>query len=247
MKNKILQKELKIILGDRFVTSKSIRMNYSHGEDVFDPVLSQAVVFPDTNEELSKIVKICNKYKLPIVPFGTGTSLEGHVLGNKDGITVSLEKMNKILSIHAEDFDCRVQAYVTRKQLNEELKNIGLFFPIDPGADASIGGMASTSASGTMAVRYGTMRTSISGLTVILANGEIIKTGTRTKKTSAGYNLTNLFIGAEGTLGIITEIQLRVSPIPENIMSAVCHFPNLESASFSITRNYSIWNTCCKN
>ena len=230
MKNNILQKELTTILGDRISTAESTRLNYSHGEDVFDPVLSQSVVFPNTNEEISKILKLCNKFKTPVIPFGTGTSLEGHVLGNEDGITMSLENMNKILSINAEDFDCRVQAYVTRKQLNEELKVKGLFFPIDPGADASLGGMAATSASGTMAVRYGTMRTVISGLTVVLASGEIIKTGTRTKKTSAGYNLTNLFIGSEGTLGIITEIHLRLTPIPESIMSAVCHFPDVESA-----------------
>ena len=230
MKNNLLQKKLTSILGDRFSTSEATRLNYSHGEDVYDPVLSQAVVFPNTNEEVSKIVKLCNQYKVPIVPFGTGTSLEGHVLGNKNGITVSLENMNKVLNINAEDFDCRVEACVTRKQLNEYLKEKGLFFPIDPGADASLGGMTSTSASGTMAVRYGTMRTSVSGLTVILANGDIIKTGTRAKKTSAGYNLTNLFVGSEGTLGIITEIQLRLAPIPESIMSAVCHFPNLESA-----------------
>jgi D-lactate dehydrogenase (cytochrome) len=196
MKNNILQKELTTILGDRISTAESTRLNYSHGEDVFDPVLSQSVVFPNNNEEISKILKLCNKFKTPVIPFGTGTSLEGHVLGNEDGITMSLENMNKILSINAEDFDCRVQAYVTRKQLNEELKVQGLFFPIDPGADASIGGMAATSASGTMAVRYGTMRTVISGLTVVLASGKIIKTGTRTKKTSAGYNLTNLFIGS---------------------------------------------------
>ena len=233
MKNNILQKELTIILGDRISTAESTRLNYSHGEDVFDPVLSQSVVFPNTNKEISKILKLCNKFKTPVIPFGTGTSLEGHVLGNADGITMSLENMNKILSINAEDFDCRVQAYVTRKQLNEELKVQGLFFPIDPGADASLGGMAATSASGTMAVRYGTMRTVISGLTVILANGEIIKTGTRTKKTSAGYNLTNLFIGSEGTLGIITEIHLRLTPIPDSIMSAVCHFPDVESAVIS--------------
>ena len=138
--------------------------------------------------------------------------------------------MNKVLSINEEDFDCRVQAYVTRKQLNEELKSKGVFFPIDPGADASLGGMTATSASGTMAVRYGTMRTVVSGLTIILANGDIIKTGTRSKKTAAGYNLTNLFIGSEGTLGIITEVQLRLSPIPESIMSAVCYFPDLDSA-----------------
>ena len=230
MKNKILQKELTTILGDRISTAESTRLNYSHGEDVFDPVLSQSVVFPNTNEEISKILKLCNKFKTPVIPFGTGTSLEGHVLGNEDGVTMSLENMNKILSINAEDFDCRVQAYVTRKQLNEELKVKGLFFPIDPGADASLGGMAATSASGTMAVRYGTMRTVISGLTVVLASGEIIKTGTRTKKTSAGYNLTNLFIGSEGTLGIITEIHLRLTPIPDSIMSAVCHFPDIESA-----------------
>ena len=233
MKNDLLQKKLITILGDRFSSSESTRLNYSHGEDVFDPVLSQAVVFPNSNEEISQIVKLCNQHKVPIVPFGTGTSLEGHVVGNEDGITLSLENMNKVLEINTEDFDCRVQAYVTRKQLNEELKDKGLFFPIDPGADASLGGMAATSASGTMAVRYGTMRTVITGLTVVLASGEIIKTGTRTKKTSAGYNLTNLFIGSEGTLGIITEIHLRLSPIPESIMSAVCHFPDIESAVLS--------------
>jgi len=230
MKNTILQKKLVSILGDRFITNESTRLNYSRGEDIFDPILSQAVIFPNTNEELSKILKLCDQHKVPIIPFGTGTSLEGHVLGNENGITVSLENMNKILEINSEDFDCRVQAYVTRKQLNEELKNKGLFFPIDPGANASLGGMAATSASGTMAVRYGTMRTVVTGLTVIMPNGNIIKTGTRTKKSSAGYNLTNLFIGSEGTLGIITEVHLRLTPIPENIMSAVCHFPNLESA-----------------
>ncbi len=230
MKNSILQKELTSILGNRLTTSESIRKNYSRGEDVFDPVLSQAVVFPNDNEEISNIVKLCNKHKVPIVTFGTGTSLEGNALGNNEGITLSLENFNKILRINEEDFDCRVQAYVTRKQLDQELKDKGLFFPIDPGADASIGGMASTSASGTMAVRYGTMKTVVLGLTLVLPNGEVIKTGTRTKKTSAGYNLTNLFIGSEGTLGIITEVHLRLFPIPDNIRSAVCHFPDLESA-----------------
>ena len=165
-----------------------------------------------------------------MVPFGTGTSLEGNVVGNEKGITISLEKMNKILSVNAEDFDCRVQACVTKEQLNEYLREDGVFFPIDPGANAAIGGMASTSASGTMAVKYGTMKTVITGLTVVLPNGDIINTGGRTKKTSAGYNLTNLFIGSEGTLGVITEVQLRLSPIPESIMSAVCHFPTLEKA-----------------
>ena len=222
--------QLKKIFNGRFSTSESTRANYARGEDTYDPVLSQAVVFPETNEEVSQILKICNENKIPVVPFGTGTSLEGNAVGNSNGITISLEKMNKILSVNAEDFDCRVQANVTRKQLNEHLREDGVFFPIDPGADAALGGMASTSASGTMAVKYGTMRTVISGLTVVLPNGEIIKTGSRTKKTSAGYNLTNLFIGSEGTLGIITEVQVRLSPIPESIMSAVCYFPDLDSA-----------------
>ncbi len=151
-------------------------------------------------------------------------------MGNENGITISLEKMNKVLSVNPSDFDCRVQANVTRKQLNEHLREDGVFFPIDPGADAALGGMAATSASGTMAVKYGTMRTIVTGLTVVLPNGDIIKTGTRSKKSSAGYNLTNLFIGSEGTLGIITEVHLRLSPIPESMMSAVCYFPNLDSA-----------------
>ena len=228
--NEQVQDELKKVFNERFSTSKSTRTNYARGEDTYDPVLSKAVVFPETNEEVSMVLKLCNEHKIPVVPFGTGTSLEGNVLGNENGITISLEKMNKILSVNAGDFDCRVQANVTRKQLNEYLREDGVFFPIDPGADAALGGMASTSASGTMAVKYGTMRTVISGLTVVLANGDIIKTGSRTKKTSAGYNLTNLFIGSEGTLGIITEVQLRLSPIPESIMSAVCQFPDLESA-----------------
>ena len=228
--NETVQTELKKIFDGRFSTSESTRSNYARGEDTYDPVLSKAVVFPETNEEVSQLLKLCNEHKIPVVPFGTGTSLEGHVVGNQNGITISLEKMNKVLSVNAEDFDCRVQANVTRKQLNEYLREDGVFFPIDPGADAALGGMAATSASGTMAVKYGTMRTVISGLTVVLPNGDIIKTGARTKKTSAGYNLTNLFIGSEGTLGIITEVQLRLSPIPESIMSAVCYFPDLDSA-----------------
>ncbi len=228
--NDLVQSELKKIFDVRFSTSVSTRTNYARGEDTYDPVLSKAVVFPETNEEVSKVLSLCNKHKVPVVPFGTGTSLEGNVVGNEKGITISLEKMNKILSVNAEDFDCRVQACVTKEQLNEYLREDGVFFPIDPGANAAIGGMASTSASGTMAVKYGTMKTVITGLTVVLPNGDIIKTGSRTKKTSAGYNLTNLFIGSEGTLGIITEIQLRLSPIPESIMSAVCHFPSLEKA-----------------
>jgi len=228
--NEQVHAELKKIFNGRFSTSISTRTNYARGEDTYDPILSKAVIFPETNEEVSRILSICNKNKIPVVPFGTGTSLEGNVVGNEKGITISLEKMNKILSVNAEDFDCRVQACVTKEQLNEYLREDGVFFPIDPGANAAIGGMASTSASGTMAVKYGTMKTVITGLTVVLPNGDIINTGGRTKKTSAGYNLTNLFIGSEGTLGIITEVQLRLSPIPESIMSAVCHFPTLEKA-----------------
>ena len=228
--NEQIQAEFKKIFNGRFTTSESTRANYARGEDTYDPVLSEAVVFPETNEEVSKILKICNENKIPVVPFGTGTSLEGNVVGNEKGITICLEKMNKILSVNVEDFDCRVQACVTKEQLNDYLREDGVFFPIDPGANAAIGGMASTSASGTMAVKYGTMKTVISGLTVVLPNGDIINTGSRTKKTSAGYNLTNLFIGSEGTLGIITEVQLRLSPIPESIMAAVCHFPTLENA-----------------
>ena len=228
--NSTIETELKAIFGDRYSTSPSTRSNYSRGEDTYDPVLSKAVIFPESNEEISTILKLCNEKNIPVVPFGTGTSLEGNVVGNADGITISLEKMNKILSVNVEDFDCRVQANVTREQLNEHLREDGVFFPIDPGANAAIGGMAATSASGTMAVKYGTMKSVITGLTVVMANGDIINTGSKTKKTSAGYNLTNLFIGSEGTLGIITEIQLRLSPIPESIMSAVCHFPSLEDA-----------------
>jgi D-lactate dehydrogenase (cytochrome) len=228
--NELIQAEIKKIFNGRFSTSVSTRANYARGEDTYDPVLSQGVVFPETNEEVSKILKLCNENKIPVVPFGTGTSLEGNVVGNEKGITICLEKMNNILSVNIEDFDCRVQACVTREQLNDYLREDGVFFPIDPGANAALGGMAATSASGTMAVKYGTMKTVISGLTVVLPNGDIINTGSRTKKTSAGYNLTNLFIGSEGTLGIITEVQLRLSPVPESIMAAVCHFPSLENA-----------------
>ncbi len=228
--DRVLFDDLKDILGERISFSESVRNNYAKGEDAYDPILPKAVLFPNDNDELSKILKICNKLKLPVTAYGTGTSLEGHVVGNNEGVTISLENFNKIISINEEDFDCRVQANVTREKLNETLKDKGVFFPIDPGANAALGGMAACSASGTMAVRYGTMRTAVLGLTVVMANGDIIKTGSRAKKTSAGYNLTNLFVGSEGTLGIITEVHLRLSPIPESIMSAVCQFPDLDSA-----------------
>ena len=221
---------LKELLQERISFSESVRNNHAKGEDAYDPILPRAVLFPKNNEELSKILKICNEFKVPVTAYGTGTSLEGHVVGNEEGFTISMENFNKIISINEQDFDCRVQANVSREQLNETLKDKGVFFPIDPGANASLGGMTACSASGTMAVRYGTMRTTVLGLTVVLANGDIIKTGTRAKKTSAGYNLTNLFVGSEGTLGIITEVHLRLSPVPESIMRAVCQFPDLDSA-----------------
>ena len=230
MKNILLQKQLIDILGDRFTTSNSVLVNFAKGEDAYDPINPQAVVFPNSNEELSTILKLCNIHKTPIVPYGTGTSLEGHAVGNSEGVTISLEKFDKILSVNAEDFDCRVQANVSREQLNENLKDKGVFFPIDPGANAALVVWPPALLPEQWLSRYGTMRTVVMGLTVVLANGDIINTGTRAKKSSAGYNLTNLFVGSEGTLGIITEVQLKLSPIPESIMSAVCQFQNLESA-----------------
>ena len=226
--------QIKSLLGERFSTVKVVRENYSKGEDVFDPILPFGVVFPKTTEEVSEILKLCNSFSIPVVPFGAGTSLEGQVVGNDKGITISLENLNQILEVNSADFDCTVQAAVTRIKLNDHLKDQGVFFPIDPGADATIGGMCSTSASGTMAVKYGTMRTCTMGLKVVLPNGEVISTGGRAKKTSAGYNLTNLFIGSEGTLGVITEITLRLNPIPEEIVSGLCHFNSLEDAVQSV-------------
>ena len=184
-----LIKILENVLGDRISFSESVRNNYSKGEDAYDPVLPEAVIFPKDNEEISKILAACNKYKIPITAYGTGTSLEGHVVGNSNGITLSLEHFNRVISVNAEDFDCRVQANVTREQLNEFLKDKGVFFPIDPGANAALGGMAACSASGTMAVMYGTMRTAVLGLTVVMANGDIVRTGTRAKKSSISINL----------------------------------------------------------
>ncbi len=228
--NDIFINKLKDLFDTRCSLNKSLNSNYSKGEDIYDPVTPLAVLFPISNEEISQIVKICSEHNKPIVPYGAGSSLEGNVVANERGITISLEKMNKILEINSSDFDCRVQAGVTRKNLNEQLKDKGIFFPIDPGADASIGGMASTSASGTMAVKFGTMKSIVTGLTVVLSSGEIIKTGTRAKKNAAGYNLTNLFVGSEGTLGIVTEVHLKLFPIPESIISAICQFPDLEAA-----------------
>ncbi|HWZ70504.1 MAG TPA: FAD-linked oxidase C-terminal domain-containing protein [Casimicrobiaceae bacterium] len=216
--------------GERAVTTHAVREHHSHGEGLADAALPDVVVFPHSNEEVASIVRLCHLARVPVIAFGVGTSLEGHVAALYGGVCVDLTQMSRVLEVNAEDLDCRVQAGVTREQLNAELKGTGLFFPIDPGANATIGGMAATRASGTNAVRYGTMRENVLGLTVVTADGRIVKTGGRARKSSAGYDLTRLFVGAEGTLGVITEIQLRLYGVPEAIQAAVCQFPDLASA-----------------
>ena len=216
--------------GERAVTTHAVREHHSHGEGLADAALPDVVVFPHSNEEVASIVRLCHLARVPVIAFGVGTSLEGHVAALYGGVCVDLTQMSRVLEVNAEDLDCRVQAGVTREQLNAELKGTGLFFPIDPGANATIGGMAATRASGTNAVRYGTMRENVLGLTVVTADGRIVKTGGRARKSSAGYDLTRLFVGAEGTLGVITAIQLRLYGVPEAIQAAVCQFPDLASA-----------------
>lgn len=222
--------ELKILVGERVSTAEAVRHHHGHGEGYTKSMPPDAVVFVRTTEEVSAIVKACAQYNTPIIPFGTGTSLEGHVMAIHGGVCIDMMQMNQIVALSPEDLDCRVEAGVTRKQLNDYIRDQGLFFPIDPGADASLGGMTATRASGTNAVRYGTMKENVLGLTVVLANGDIIKTGGRARKSAAGYDLTSLFIGSEGTLGIITEIQLRLRGIPEAMSAAVCQFSNLKDA-----------------
>ncbi len=221
---------LKQRFGEKFKTSVSLRQQHSHTTTYLRSQLPDGVVWPQTTQEVSEIVKVCAQHKVPVVPFGTGTSLEGGVNAPAGGISIDLQEMNAILSVNAEDLDVRVEAGVTRETLNEYLRDQGLFFPVDPGANASLGGMASTRASGTNAVRYGTMRDNVISVTAVMADGRIIKTANRARKSSSGYDLTRILVGSEGTLGIITELTLRLFGIPEAIAAGLCFFPTVEDA-----------------
>lgn len=221
---------LKQRFGDRLQTGKSLREQHTHTTTYIPPQLPDAVVFPHSAEEVQEIVRVCAEHQAPIIPFGTGTSLEGAVNAPAGGVCVDMMKMNSILKVNAEDLDVTLQPGVTREELNLHLRDTGLFFPIDPGADASLGGMASTRASGTNAVRYGTMRDNVVNLTAVMPDGKIVRTGGRARKSSAGYDLTRLLVGSEGTLGIITELTLRLYGVPEKISSGACHFPTVEDA-----------------
>jgi len=221
---------LAAMVGNRLVTSRAVREQHANTVTWLGNQPPDAVVFPHTTEEVQQIVRLCAAHRVPIIAFGTGTSLEGQVNAPRGGISLDFRDMNRVLAVHAEDLDCVIEPGVTRKQLNEHLRDQGLFFPIDPGADASLGGMAATRASGTNAVRYGTMKDNVLALKVVLANGEVMSTARRAKKSSAGYDLTRLMVGSEGTLGIITELTLRLTGIPEAILSGTCPFPSVEAA-----------------
>ena len=225
-----LNADLAAKFGNRFTASQALRRQHGHTLTWLENQPPDAVVFAETRDDVIDLVKLCAKHDAPIVPFGIGSSLEGHVNAPNGGVSLDCSRMNKVLAVHAEDLDCVVEPGVTRKQLNDHLRDTGLFFPIDPGADASIGGMAATRASGTNAVRYGTMKDLVLSLGVVTADGAFLRTGTRAKKSSAGYDLTHIFVGSEGTLGAIVEITLRLAGIPEAISAATCSFPDVRSA-----------------
>jgi len=229
-----LVRELKTLLGERATSARGICEQHGKDESYFAYAAPDAVVFPHTTEEVRDVVNICRRHRVPMIPYGVGTSLEGHILAVRGGVCIDLSQMNKVLAVHEADLDAVVQAGVTRKQLNEHLRHTGLFFPVDPGADATIGGMSATRASGTNAVRYGTMRENVISLTVVLADGRIIQTARRAKKSAAGYDLTRLFVGSEGTLGVITEVTVRLYAVQEAMSAAVCAFDSVEGCTKAV-------------
>ena len=231
---------LKERFADRYSVAQAVRDHHGKDESPFPVTPPDAVVFAHSTEEVAGIVELCGRYQFPMIPFGVGSSLEGHLLAIHGGVSIDLSQMNRVLAINAEDLTATVQAGVTRKQLNEELKSTGLFFPIDPGADASIGGMSATRASGTNAVRYGTMKENVLGMTVVTAQGKIVRTAKRAKKSSAGYDLTRLFVGSEGTLGVITEITVKLYPVPEAMSAAVVNFPDMASAVTTVIQTIQL-------
>src|SRR3954470_14207533 len=215
--------------GNRLVTSQAVREQHGNTTTWVANEPPDAVVFPQNAADVQEIVRICATHRVPVIPFGNGTSLEGHVNAPYGGVSIDVRDMNRVLAVHAEDLDCVIQPGITRKALNEYLRDQGVFFPIDPGADASLGGMAATRCSGTNAVRYGTMKDNVLSLKVVMANGELMTTARRAKKSSAGYDLTRMIVGSEGTLGVITELTLKLSGVPEAISGGTCPFPSVEA------------------